>query len=655
MEQKGFTDKIKWLTKPLNGYCVECLYLICTILIVRIAETIALFATNYNAELIGNNLIGFTVDIANIGWIVAVLYIIYTLISLLSQKAANITVRFIFGFYICISMLLTGYFATTHIPLDGIITAYSPKELLITIKANNPFNIPIIIGIIIISVAFAAIPRKKFRIPTWLQVVIITLLAGCIFFPGLKKEKFRYDKEYYIIESKTIYLFNSLSKNESIIQFTDNELKEKAEEFASYFPEYEFVNYHYPFLHKDKTPDILSDYLEKNDERPNIVIIIAEGLCNYISGKNSTVTSATPFLDSLSEHALVWENCLSTSERTFGVLPSVLGALPFGEKGFLSYRRDVPNHKTLASILHDNGYKNTFFYGGWYGFDGMDIFAENNFMEMYYDSPEYEQITEKSKWGLRDEYMLLHSLNAVNNTQDSPRLDIYLTLSSHDPFDYPDKERYTNLYNKLQSAQPNKPIVKKYISNYASFLYTDDCLRKFFIEYKNSKSYHNTIFIITGDHKFIASDNIFLETDNKTTIENFRVPLIIWSPMLESGQNFPAIATHRDIAPTLLAYIKNNYEAQLPENESWLNYGLDTSKRFEAKTFSPHYNANRDLNGITYKQYYITVDGIFTFDTTENKLSIKPITNDSRLENFSKLYKQLENYIMNNNALIKIR
>ena len=654
MKQKGFTDKIKWLTKPLNSYCVEFLYLICAILIIRIAETIALFATNYNAELIGNNLIGFAVDIANIGWIVAALYIVYTLINLLSQKAANITIRFIFGFYLCLSMLLVGYFTTTHIPLDGIITVYSPKELFVTVKANSSYNIPIIIGIIIVSVAFAAIPRKKFNLPAWLQIVIIALLTGCAFFPGLEKEKFRYDKEYYIIESKTIYLFNSLSKNESIIQFTDNELKEKAEEFASYFPEYEFVDYHYPFLHSDKTPDILSGYLEKSDNKPNIVILIVEGLCNYISGQNSTVTSATPFLDSLSEHALVWENCLSTSERTFGVLPSMLGALPFGENGFLSYRRDVPDHKTLASILHDNGYKSTFFYGGWYGFDGMDIFSENNFMEMYYNNPQYEQITERSQWGLRDEYLLNHSLNDVIS-DDSPRLDVYLTLSTHDPFDYPDKEKYTNQYKEMQVAQPNKLKVKKYISNYASFLYTDDCLRNFFNEYQKCQSYHNTIFIITGDHKFIASNNIFFETDDKASIENFRVPLIIWSPMLKSGQKFPAIATHRDIAPTVLAYIKNNYDAELPETESWLNSGLDTCKHFEAKTFSPHYNANRDLNGITYKQHYITVDGIFTFDTTGNILSIKPTTNDNDLEKLPQLYMQLENYIMNNNALIKVR
>ncbi len=646
MERKGFTGKIKWLTEPLNDYCIECLSLIKAMFAVRIVESIALLATDYDAMISVNNLIGFAVDVAYIGWIVAAFFIIHLIISQFSQKAANITTRIIFAAYLCTSMLLAGYFASTHIPLDSIIAAYSPRELFVTIKANSPYNIPIVIAIVIAAITFAAIPRKKVSMPAWAKITMMVIFIGCAFFPGLDKEKFRYDKEYYIIESKTVYLYNSLRNGESIIEFTDSELKEMSEEFASYFPEYQFIDYHYPFLHKDNTADVLSPYFEKSDTKPNIAIIIVEGLCKYISGKNSTATSATPFLDSLSDHALVWENCLSTSERTFGVLPSILGALPFGEKGFLSYRHDAPTYNTLATILHDNGYKNTFFYGGWYGFDSMDIFAEGNSMEMYYDKPEFQTIEGRCKWGLPDGFLLSHSLDEVKKSACEPRLDVYLTLSTHDPFDYPDKEIYTRQYNEMQSESTEKQQIKKLIDEYASFVYTDNCLRSFFDGYRECESYNNTIFIITGDHRFVA-------TDSKNSIENFRVPLIIWSPMLKSAQNFPAIATHRDIAPTLLSLLANSYHINIPQNEAWLNTGLDTCTNFEANTFSPHYNANRDLHGFTYKQYYITEEGLFKFDTTGNKLSIKPYTNDSSLSKFLQLYKRLENYIMNNNALTK--
>lgn len=640
MERKGFKDKIKWLFEPLNDYCIECLCLICGMLIVRIIETILLSATDYNAELIGNNLLGFIVDIANIGWGIASLYIIYLIISTFSKKAAKITIRTLFAIYICSSIILMAYFAKTHIPLDGIITAYSPKELLVTIKANSAYNIPIVILIIICSFLFIVFPRKVFRVPIWVQATMMVIFIGSIFFPGLEKKKFKYDKEYYIVENKVTYLLNNLN-TESVIQFTDSELKKKSEEFASYFPDYEFVDYHYPFLHKDKTPDILSSYLEKSDNEPNIVIIIVEGLCNYISGSNSTIASATPFLDSLSEHSLVWENCLSTSERTIGVLPAVLGALPFGHNGFLTYRHDVPKFNTLATILHDNGYKNTFFYGGWYGFDNMDVFAENNHLEMYYDKPEYQSAEKQMDWGLLDEYMLLNSLDNVKNTDSNPRLDVYLTLTTHDPFKFPNSDEYVSKYKNL----PQKGKSISTLEENASFMYADDCLRKFFCNYQKCNSFSNTIFIITGDHKFITKDK-------ENIIDNYHVPLIIWSPMLHGSNRFQAVVSHRNITPSLLAYLKHNYNLNAPENAAWINSGLDTSSNFNAMTFAPHFNEGRDLEGITYSNHFINTEQSYTFSISNGILMLRQ-DNDTVARKLPELYRELENYIMNNDALIK--
>lgn len=639
MERKGFNERLKAIFKPHNEYCSEVLMLFCMMLIIRIAEGIALFITDYQSEIIINCLIGFFTDIAYTGWIVVLLFLLYSALNLLSLTAANIVIRFIFGAYICMSMLLTGYFAVTHIPLDGIITGYSPKELYVTIKANGSYNIPIIIGIIIISIAFTAIPRKKVCIPKWIKITMLAILTCCIFFPGLDREKFRYEREYYIVENKTVYLLNCLKDNSSTIQFTANELKEKSEEFASYFPNYEFVDYHYPFMHKDETPDILTNYLAKSEDKPNIVIIIVEGLCNYISGKNSTIASATPFLDSLSEHSLVWENCLSTSERTFGALPSILGALPFGENGFMSYRRDVPNFNTLATILHDNGYKNTFFYGGWYGFDDMDIFAQNNSMKMFYDSPEYESVEQRNTWGLLDGYMLSHSLTDVKN-DDKPRLDIYLTLSTHDPFSYPNTDEYISKYNALpQKGKSTTPIKEN-----ASFMYADDCLKTFFKEYEQCEQFDRTIFVITGDHKFNTKDR-------SNVIDNYHVPLIIWSPMLKDCKRFSPIVTHRSIAPSILAYMKHTCGIIVPQDVAWLNSGLDTSSNFTSKTFAPHFGEDRKLKAITFDDYFITKDKTFKLDNSNNNLSLIPTDNNENAMLID-IYQALERYIMNNDALV---
>ncbi|MBR5982343.1 MAG: LTA synthase family protein [Bacteroidales bacterium] len=640
MKHKGFKDRLKSLLKPLNGYCCECITLFGICLIIRIAEAFILTITYYHSSIFINCLLGFMTDIAYIGWIVAALYLIYYLISRISVTTADITIRAIFATYIFTNIVLTIYFAVTHIPLDSIITAYSPKEIFVTLRADSWYNIPILALIFIMLIIYIIIRQKHYEVPVWTKITLAVIAIASIAFPGLDRQKFKYDREYYIVENKVCYMLNSLMSDSTNIQFTSNELQEKSNDFAAYFPDYEFVDYHYPFMHKDKTPDILSDYLEKREKKPDIVIIIVEGLGNYISGNNSTIASATPFLDSLAEHSLVWENCLSTSERTFGALPSILGALPFGEKGFMSYRHDMPNFRTLATILNNNGYKNTFFYGGWYGFDDMDVFAKYNSMEMFYNAPEYESVVQRNEWGLLDEYMLSHSLNDVKKNDKSPRLDIYLTLTTHNPFSYPNSNEYISKYKALpQKEEPTTPVKEN-----ASFMYADDCLKNFLKEYEQCEQFDRTIFIITGDHKFNTKDR-------SNILDNYHVPLIIWSPMLRESHRFPALVTHRDIAPSLLSYFKHNYSITCPENEAWLNHGLDTCSTFRSKTFATHYYDSRKLNGITYGNYFITTDKTYKFDNTNNKLSLIPTDNNENA-NLIELYQALERYIMNNDALV---
>ncbi len=98
------------------------------------------------------------------------------------------------------------------------------------------------------------------------------------------------------------------------------------------------VNYlaenQYPFLHTDETPDVLSPFFTTASTPPNVVIILVEGLGRAFTGPNAYLGSFTPFVDSLAQQSLYWENFLSEGGRTFAVLPSILGSLPFGQQGF---------------------------------------------------------------------------------------------------------------------------------------------------------------------------------------------------------------------------------------------------------------------------------------------------------------------------------
>ena len=59
-----------------------------------------------------------------------------------------------------------------------------------------------------------------------------------------------------------------------------------------------------------------------------------EGLGRAFTNKGAYLGNFTPFIDSLAEKSLYWENFLSEGGRTFAVLPSFLGSLPFAKNGF---------------------------------------------------------------------------------------------------------------------------------------------------------------------------------------------------------------------------------------------------------------------------------------------------------------------------------
>ena len=109
----------------------------------------------------------------------------------------------------------------------------------------------------------------------------------------------------------------------------------------------------YPFLTTDTVADVLSPFLRHDTQPPQLVIIVVEGLGRAFTNEGAYLGNFTPFLDSLSKQSLYWDNFLSAGGRTFAVLPSVLGSLPFARQGFLAMGADMPPTLSLdLSLIH---------------------------------------------------------------------------------------------------------------------------------------------------------------------------------------------------------------------------------------------------------------------------------------------------------------
>lgn len=572
----------------------------------------------------------------------------FYLFSLFSRKFGKIYLYVFCSLLIVLETLLLLFFAEAKRPLDSVIFHYSYIELLFIARSAR-MNFYVILIIILI-------PIICFNITTFLKgkYSSVFLFSLFFFFLGTASYASCNRKEFSNIErqistNKSKYFVSDclsyLKREKTEYKFISNNVKA----FRDFFPEFVFIDHEYPLLHKDNCSDILTPLLNTSEKTPNIVLIIVEGLASENSGPNARFASATPFLDSLASTGLYWHNCIASAPRTVGVLPCIFGALPVGNGGFMSYRDSLmPSFNSLPKILKQNGYTFNFFYGGWMGFDNMYDFLKSNNIDKTNPPTEYKTSSNKNYWGLYDDYLFSEAINLIDFHTENKRLDVYLTLTSHAPISYPNQDSYEKQYLSLDKFKKLNPCTE----DIAVYLYVDNAIRKLINDYSHKEGFENTLFIITGDHNCL-SDRI--EKSDISSAESifyqYNVPLIIWSPLIKQNKQFQSIVSHREIAPTILTYLKNNFNLQSPNNVTWLNQGLDTNQCFHSHVFLPQMDCSRNISSMIYHDYFMLGDSCYTLHLENDLIRLTLNDNDSIKELFN-LYKGIDQYVMKNKKLI---
>jgi glucan phosphoethanolaminetransferase (alkaline phosphatase superfamily) len=376
----------------------------------------------------------------------------------------------------------------------------------------------------------------------------------------------------------------------------------------------------YSFAHSEKTLDTLSPLLNLNaTQAPNFVFIIVEGLGRDFSGAHARLGSFTPFLDELADRSLYWENFLSTQGRTFAVLPSVFGSLPFA-----SYGTQNIAHDSLLSVLKTNGYSLNYFSGSNLEFDHQGDYLKSEGVQTLYSQSDFDRPQRKiTEWGYPDRDLFEFMADKLTQDSTSPRLSIVQTMSMHTPFLFPEIEEYRKKVDarldQLKVPVERRAAYQQYRDIYASILYTDDALRRFFTRMAQTPQWRNTIVLITGDHRLP-------ELPMDTRLERYHVPLIVASPMIQSPQRIRAMSSHFDIAPALVAMMSHQYGFETPARVSWMGTGLDTSTSFRNLHALPLKQTKTSLSDYVSGLFYLSQDQLYQI--TEN-FEPAPITHDA--------------------------
>lgn len=635
------------------------------IILFRIAEVILVFQThvlNFSiAEVLWSGLY------QDAGWLfyfLGLLFIIYGILSLISALLARILLQITLTIFLIAHLGLVFYFTKTLVPLGKDLFAYNWNDLVLTVSASGQLNtlnlilgslaIALILGLLYLGIKVSRFGLKFYAGMTaflFLGLLIMTLIPrNSNLDADETKRNIALNKSKYLTEeSFDHWMYGGEFYFDFYLRGTNDDLLVKKD----------FTNDEFPFLHKNNYPDVLSPFFDSLTQAPDLVFIFVESLGKAYSGRDAYLGSFTPFLDSLEQHSLVWTNALSSTGRTFGLLPGVFGGLPFGEKGFLELYQEFPHHQSLLSVLGDNDYETRYFIGADKNFDRVADFLNYQKPVQLEDEstflPQFNKTPSKSgfSWGYPDKDLFLNGLQKLPNERTAPQLRIFQMQTSHDPYIVPEREFYqeklqNHLRNYLNLSNAKVSEYMSYQDIYMTILYADDAVKLFINAYKNRPEFSNTIFIITGDHRLP-------EIPMVSRIDRFHVPLLIYSPLLKRRDYFKGVASHYEITPSLLAMLEKQNLVTLPEEVIWQGQVLDTARNFQSLLAMPLMRNKNQLLDYIHGEFFLSDGQVFL---VSDGMNIDPIEDNDALNRLNGEFEEFKNknsYMVQTRKLLPIR
>ena len=301
--------------------------------------------------------------------------------------------------------------------------------------------------------------------------------------------------------------------------------------------------------YKDLNPQVINSlvqpiktYHNNPATNPNVVVFILESYGReYIGALNKDAKipnykSHAPFLDSLSQHSMIFSNAYANGRQSIHGMSSVLAGIPAFKDAFTSSPYPKQKIESLVSTLESEGYNTSFFHGSANGSMGFLGFANILGIDNYYGRTEFNDDSQfDGFWGIWDE-PFLQFMKKTLDKKKTPFFASVFTVSSHEPYIIPDK--YKNTFH-----EGNVPIHK-------CAEYTDFSLKRFFNEAKKEPWFSNTIFVFVADH----CNQIYYDEFQKP-INRFAVPIIIYKPNSKLVGVNTDLAQQIDIYPTILDMI----------------------------------------------------------------------------------------------------
>lgn len=524
--------------------------------------------------LLGTLLTGFFFDIGTIGFLLlpAVLYYAIFPNRWIGSPFDKILIwfftslgTFILVFVFFAELTFWDEFKTrfNFIAVDYLIYTH---EVVANIRQSYPLPL-LLIGVALITflVLFVFYKRSVFR-NTFKQtapfktrtIVLVSFIICCLFFAAFitnnqaEWSSNRYNAE---ISKSGIYSFFAAFRNNQMeyrefytsvddkkaFKLARTQLKEQNSEF------------------KRKGFSIhrtITDTAKTGENRKNVVFILVESLSGSFMKEFGNKENITPFLDSLAQKSLFFENLYATGTRTVRGMEAMTLCIPPTPGQSIVKRPENQNLFTISNVFKSKGYNANFFYGGDGYFDNMNAYFGGNGFTIYdrgrgsvlsdqikttRNNIDDDEVTFENAWGICDEDIYSKMLKVADEHYAKKQLffNFVMTTSNHRPYTYPDG------VIDIPSGTSRQGAVK----------YTDYALKNLFQKAKNKPWFKDTVFIIIADHCASSAGK------DEVDVANYHIPAFIVNLPEEYNQKEKKQCSQIDLFPTFFATQHWTYES----------------------------------------------------------------------------------------------
>ncbi|MDR1763681.1 MAG: sulfatase-like hydrolase/transferase [Dysgonamonadaceae bacterium] len=306
--------------------------------------------------------------------------------------------------------------------------------------------------------------------------------------------------------------------------------------------------------------------------RPNLVFVIMESCGASVLEAHGGAKGVMPCLSRLSEEGLFFRNMTANSFRTDRGLAAILAGFPAQPNmSIIKFPNKTRNLQSLPSILHDKGYHTSYLHGGDVDFANIKSFLVSQKITDITRDTDFPVRDLLNKWGAPDHITFPRLLEQIKEEKREPYLKIFLTLSSHEPFEVP--------YHKFGEPYLN------------SVAYTDSCLGRFVSELRLLPEWDNLLLVVLPDHAAL-----FPSTMAYNSPERHRAYMLWLGGALKQTGNIDKICMQSDFAATLLAQLGID-TSPLPFSRDILNGGF---KEFGFYDFPDGFGAITRTDTVVY-------------------------------------------------------